>query len=90
MLVISLLKNQKKTAIGIKKGLTIFLNLLPLLLNVLIFVSFFLLVIPENVIIKWLGKDSGVTGIIISAVIGSISLIPAFISYPLEVYKYDG
>lgn len=83
MLVISLLKNQKKTAIGIKKGLTIFLNLLPLLLNVLIFVSFFLLVIPENVIIKWLGKDSGVTGIIISAVIGSISLIPAFISYPL-------
>lgn len=60
-----------------------FLNLIPIVVTVLILVSIFLSSVPQEIIIKLLGKNSGLVGILIAAVIGSISLIPAFISYPL-------
>jgi uncharacterized membrane protein YraQ (UPF0718 family) len=34
-------------------------------------------------LIRWLGRNSGMTGISIAALTGSISLIPGFIAYPL-------
>jgi uncharacterized membrane protein YraQ (UPF0718 family) len=83
VLVVSLLNDKSKTVIGIKKGLGMFLNLLPTMFNVLIMVSIFLYFIPNETIIKWVGKDSGILGIGISAVLGSVALIPGFIAYPL-------
>jgi uncharacterized membrane protein YraQ (UPF0718 family) len=84
ILLISLLKDIKKTIEGIKKGFTMFFKVLPAILNMLIFVSVFLYIISNEVIIKLLGKNSGITGISIAAVLGSVSLIPAFIAYPLS------
>lgn len=60
-----------------------FINILPQMLNILILVSVILYLIPQSILIRWLGRDSGITGISIAALTGSISLIPAFISYPL-------
>jgi uncharacterized membrane protein YraQ (UPF0718 family) len=56
-----------------------FLNIIPLMLTILIIVSIILFFTPKEFLIKWLGKDSGVFGIIAAAVLGSISLIPGFI-----------
>jgi len=60
-----------------------FLAILPAILNVLILVSIFLFLVPPETIAGLLGKDSGFSGMMLAAVIGSISLIPAPISYPL-------
>jgi len=60
-----------------------FLNILPGLLNVLILVSIFPALVPKEVLVKWLGKDSGWVGMATAAVWGSVSLIPMFITYPL-------
>ncbi len=83
ILIFSFLFDRRKTLSGIKKGINMFLNLLPMLLNVLILVSIFLYLFPKEVLIRWLGKESGWLGITIAAIIGSISLIPGFIAYPL-------
>ena len=83
LLIISFFVDKKRTILGIKKGIKMFLGLLPTVLNVLILVSIFLFLIPQETIIRLLGKNSGALGMMIAAVIGSISLIPAFISYPL-------
>lgn len=82
-LVLSLLADRRKTWAGIKKGLRMFINLLPALLNILILVSIFLYLLPKETLIKWLGHDSGWLGMAIAALLGSISLIPGFIAYPL-------
>ena len=82
-LVISFFTDRKKTFTGIKKGLKMFLGLLPTILNVLILVSIFLYLVPNETLIKLLGKNSGITGVMIAAVLGSVSLIPGFIAYPL-------
>ncbi|MEO0292602.1 MAG: hypothetical protein ABIN61_00065 [candidate division WOR-3 bacterium] len=60
-----------------------FLGLLPMVLNVLILVSVFLYLVPKEILTNLLGKNSGVFGLGIAAVLGSVSLIPMFITYPL-------
>ena len=82
-LVLSLAVDQRKTFEGIKRGLKMFLNLLPALLIVLILVSVFLYLVPDKTIIKLLGAKSGVIGVAIAAAVGSIALIPGFIAFPL-------
>jgi uncharacterized membrane protein YraQ (UPF0718 family) len=82
-LIISFFSDKKKTVSGIKKGLKMFLGLLPTVLNVLILVSVFLYLVPKETLSNLLGKNSGPLGLIIAAVLGSVSLIPMFITYPL-------
>jgi uncharacterized membrane protein YraQ (UPF0718 family) len=82
-LILSLVVDRRKTFEGAKRGFKMFLNLLPALLLVLILVSVFLYLVPQQTIVKLLGAKSGILGVAIAAVVGSISLIPAFISFPL-------
>jgi uncharacterized membrane protein YraQ (UPF0718 family) len=73
----------QKTKKGIKKGLTMFLNLLPLLLLMLALISVVLFLIPNETLLHYMGKDSGMEGWAIAALLGSVALIPGFIAYPL-------
>ena len=82
-LVLSLVIDQRKTFEGIKRGLKMFLTLLPALLTVLILVSVFLYLVPDKTIVKLLGAKSGTMGIAIAALVGAIALIPGFIAFPL-------
>jgi uncharacterized membrane protein YraQ (UPF0718 family) len=83
LLLLSFLADRGKTAAGIKTGLRMFLNILPALLTVLILVSVFLYAVPPQVLTRWLGRGTGWVGIGTAAVLGSISLIPGFIAFPL-------
>jgi uncharacterized membrane protein YraQ (UPF0718 family) len=80
---LSLLFDFRKTMKGIKKGLTMFLNLLPLLLLMLALISVVLFLIPNETLIRYMGKGSGIEGWAIAALLGSVALIPGFIAYPL-------
>ena len=60
-----------------------FLNLLPLLLLMLALISVVLFLIPNETLIRYMGKDSGIEGWAIAALLGSVAYIPGFIAYPL-------
>jgi uncharacterized membrane protein YraQ (UPF0718 family) len=80
---ISFALDRKKTLAGFKKGWKMFRNVLFPFLNILILVSVLLYFVPPNVISKYLGANSGVLGFTMAALVGSITLIPGFISYPI-------
>jgi uncharacterized membrane protein YraQ (UPF0718 family) len=82
-LVLSLFLDREKTIVGIKKGLKMFFNILPSFLNILIAVSVFLFLVPNETIVSYLGKGTGIGGILVASLIGSVALIPGFVSYPL-------
>lgn len=82
-MIVSFALDRKKTILGLKKGGTMLFNILHPFLNVLILISIVLFFIPDSVIVKYLGADSGWFGFGIAAIIGSITLIPGPISYPL-------
>ncbi|MEX2371435.1 MAG: permease [Bacteroidales bacterium] len=82
-LLLSLLKDRKKTLEGLKKGLFMFIKILPTIISVVIIVSIILYLIPEQKLASWFGQESGVMGYIAAALVGSVSLIQGFIAYPL-------
>jgi uncharacterized membrane protein YraQ (UPF0718 family) len=81
--IISLLLDKDKTILGFKKGFKMFKNIVIPFLNILILVSLLLFIVPPQMIVKYLGAGSGAIGFAIAAVVGSITLIPGFISYPI-------
>ena len=81
--LLSLLLDRKKTVMGLKKGWKMFQNIAIPFLNILILVSLALYVVPPSLIVKYLGPGSGWGGQMIAAIVGSITLIPGFISYPI-------
>jgi uncharacterized membrane protein YraQ (UPF0718 family) len=84
VIVVSLLADWRKTRAGVKQGIIMFLKTMPAILSVLVLVSMSLFLLPNEVIIKYLGQEAGITGYIFAALAGSIALIPGFIAYPLS------
>lgn len=82
-IIASLIADRRKTWKGTKKGLTMFVKILPAIMSVLILVSISLYMLPNELIVKYLGEDAGLAGYVFAAIAGSIALIPGFIAYPL-------
>ena len=83
LLLVSFIANRQKTLEGLRKGARQFLKLLPTLLTVIILLSVALFFTPEKMLLKYFGDQAGALGYVMAAVVGSIALIPGFISYPL-------
>ncbi|MGM0650692.1 MAG: permease [Bacteroidota bacterium] len=83
LLLVSFIANKHKTLEGLKIGTRQFLKLLPTLLSVIILVSIAMYFIPEQTLIKYFGDQAGTLGYVAAGIVGSVSLIPGFISYPL-------
>ncbi|MDZ7798692.1 MAG: permease [Patescibacteria group bacterium] len=81
--LISFFLDKEKTISGLKRGLKMFRSIAIPFLNILILVSLALYLIPQSVIVKYLGANSGIMGLLLAAVVGSITLIPGPISYPI-------
>ena len=80
---ISFLLDRKKTLMGLKKGWKMFQNIAIPFVNILILVGLVLYFLPPSLIVKYLGPESGGGGQLIAAIVGSITLVPGFISYPI-------
>ena len=82
-LLISVFKNVEKTSKAIKIALKRFINILPAFLSMLILVSIILFLVPDKVILTYLGNNNKFIGIILASFFGSVTLMPGFIAYPL-------
>jgi uncharacterized membrane protein YraQ (UPF0718 family) len=83
VVAVSFVADRRKTTAGLRRGLKMFVGILPALLNMLILVSLALTFVPQQTIVRWLGANSGVAGYAVAAVIGSIAMIPGFVAFPL-------
>ena len=80
---ISLFRSREKTMLALKKAWKSFENILPQFLSILIIIGVMLAILTPEQISKVLGSESGWYGVLIAAVIGSITLVPAFVAFPL-------
>ncbi|RDU24409.1 permease [Anaerosacchariphilus polymeriproducens] len=83
LLLLSFLKSRSKTKEALKKAWRSFENILPLFLAILLIVGIILSILSPEVISKILGSQSGVLGIILAGIIGSCTVIPGFVTFPL-------
>jgi uncharacterized membrane protein YraQ (UPF0718 family) len=86
LVAVSFVMDREKTILGVKKGLVMFGAVALPFLNVLILIAVMLTVVPPALIRDYLGAGSGIQGPLVAAAIGSITLIPGFIAYPIAAF----
>lgn len=83
LLFLSFVKDRGKTKMALKKAWKSFENILPQFLSILIIIGIMLAALSPDTISKLLGQQSGWIGMVIASFIGSITLIPGFVAFPL-------
>ncbi|NLA78923.1 MAG: permease [Erysipelothrix sp.] len=83
LLGLSFYKDRKKTKQSLMKAWKSFENILPQMLALIIFIGVVVALLSPETIGKIIGGASGWYGTLIAAVLGSVTLIPAFVAFPL-------
>lgn len=79
---LSAARSRDKTRQALLKGLKALEAILPQFLAVLVFVAMVLAVFDPEAISRFLGKSTGLWGMMAAAVVGAITLIPGFVAFP--------
>ena len=82
LLILSFVKDKKKTKMALKKAWKAFENILPEFLVVILLVGFLLAILNPETISKIIGAESGWFGVILAGIIGSVTMIPGFVAFP--------
>jgi len=90
LLTVSFVKSKEKTKKALLKAWNSLKNLLPMLLGVILLVGLMLSIIDTKLISKIIGKESGFYGVMLSSLVGSITLIPGFIAFPTAALLLNG
>lgn len=81
--VFSAIANKQKTIKSLKTAWNLFVKIIPFLLVTLTLVSVILFYLPDHAIAKYLGENDVLIGAVMASVIGAVSLLPGFITFPL-------
>ena len=81
--VASIIKNKKKTFAAMKKSKSMMGNMLGEIIAIIFLIGLLLTLIPPGTIKSALGSANTFLSTIVGALVGSITLIPAFVAFPL-------
>ncbi|SNS25312.1 Predicted permease [Anaerovirgula multivorans] len=82
-LVVSIKKDKNKTLKSMKMAKGMMKNMLGQIIAILLLIGLIVTMIPPEKIQDYLGKSNLFISTVISATVGSITLIPAFVAFPL-------
>jgi len=82
LFVVSFVKDKGKTKMALKKAWKSLEKILPQLLGIVFLVGIILALLDTQTISTVIGSDSGFLGILISAIVGAVTLIPGFVAFP--------
>ncbi len=82
-LAVSFFKDRKKTKMALVKAWKALENILPQLLIILLIIGFAFAVLSPETIQKLIGSSSGIWGVLAAALLGSVTLVPGFVAFPL-------
>lgn len=89
LLLVSFIKSKENTKKALKKAWKSFESIMPQMLAIILIIGMMLSWLTPEMISKIIGSESGVLGMIIAGLIGSITLIPAFVAFPLAAALYE-
>lgn len=90
LLALSFLKDRERTKKALKKSWKAFENILPEFLVVILLVGMILSILDPSTISAYIGESSGWPGVLFTAVVGAITLIPGFIAFPTAALLLEG
>ncbi len=81
--LVSYILSRDRTHRALVTAVKKFLNIIPAFATMLIFVSIILFLVPDRIILNYLGNTDKVTGVFFASFFGSVTLMPGFIAFPL-------
>lgn len=90
LLGLSWFKDREKTRKALKKAWKAFENILPEFLVVILVVGILLAMADPDTISAVIGSGSGWWGVLLSAIIGAVTLIPGFVAFPMAALLLQG
>jgi len=88
-LFVSFIKDRDNTLMALKKSWKALENILPQFLSILLIIGITLAILTPQEINILIGNQSGWMGMMVAAVIGSVTLIPGFVAFPLTAVLYE-
>jgi uncharacterized membrane protein YraQ (UPF0718 family) len=90
LLGVSFVKNRKKTARSLKRAWKMFLGVLPQFMAILLLVGLLLTVITPETIQHIIGVESGLLGMVVTSMLGAVTLVPVLIAFPVAAELLRG
>ena len=82
-LIFSFVKDTEKTKRSLKMALGMGKGMVISILSIIFLIGLILTVLPPDMIAEYVGKQSVLLATLVSAAFGTITLVPAFIAFPL-------
>lgn len=83
LLMLSLIRDRKKTLTSLKVALNVGKRLLPSIAAIILLVGIMVGFVPPHWVARTIGTKSGAPGVVIATFIGAVLFIPAIIAFPL-------
>jgi len=84
----SFIKDKKKTRMALKKSWKALEKIMPQFLSIILIIGITLAILTPQDINNLIGGQSGWFGMLMAAIIGSVTLIPGFVAFPLTAALY--
>jgi uncharacterized membrane protein YraQ (UPF0718 family) len=82
-LLVSFLADRERTLRAVRIGVKRFIAILPRFIPMLVLVAVVLYLVPESAIARYLGTGNLWAGVLFASLLGSVSVMPGFIAFPL-------
>ena len=82
-LIATFYKDKSKTKKSLRIALKSFVKILPVILIIVLIIGLLLGFIPPDKISSVIGEQSGIIGVLLTALIGAVMHIPSIVSFPL-------
>ena len=79
--LVSFFKDKEKTKRALINGVKSFENIMPQFLSILVIIGILLTILKPETISKIIGNDSGVFGVVLSSLVGSVTMMPTFVAF---------
>lgn len=83
LFIVSIMKNKDKSKEAMKKSRGMMKNMIGDIIGIIFMIGLILTFIPPETIERVLGSGNTFLSSLVAAVVGSITLIPAFVAFPL-------
>jgi uncharacterized protein len=81
-------KGEQRHILGITEASKTLLLVLPTLIGAFLIAGYVRVLLPEDVTREWLGKDSGLKGVLVGYIAGTLTFGGPFISFPIAASLY--
>jgi uncharacterized protein len=86
--VAAYLKGGQRHILGISEAIKTLLPVLPTLIGAYLIAGYVRVLLPEELVREWLGEESGLKGILVGYLAGTLTLGGPFISFPIAASLY--